>query len=145
MLSLKTSPDMDSSSSTTSDHNPSDSLSPSTAPTTASTPLNPSLVDLPKLSRDAAAAGEALNQPPVNIAKNICCVGAGYVGMSNIQATGTQFYLLFLAILSFCRLETYYYTAQAVLEAYFKLMFNRRTNCSSYCIPKSQHQSDGCG
>jgi hypothetical protein len=62
---------MDSASSDTSDsldHN-----APSTNP---STPLNPSTLDLTKLSRDSAT--EVL---PVLKAKNICCVGAGYVGM----------------------------------------------------------------
>ncbi|KAH9207039.1 UDP-glucose 6-dehydrogenase [Leptodontidium sp. 2 PMI_412] len=43
--------------------------------TNPSTPLNPSTTNLVKLSREAAT--EVL---PVTKAKNICCVGAGYVG-----------------------------------------------------------------
>ena len=57
----------------------SDSGSPvhgTTPPTTnPSTPFNPSLIDLSKLSHRNQEA------QPLFAAKNICCVGAGYVGV----------------------------------------------------------------
>lgn len=73
-------PDLDSSSSASSEHGLSDH---SPLSTNASTPPNISSLDLTKLSHDAAGTGGVVEHSPVNIAKNICCVGAGYVGMQN--------------------------------------------------------------
>ncbi|PSS08983.1 hypothetical protein M430DRAFT_146463 [Amorphotheca resinae ATCC 22711] len=75
---------MDSASSTASDQILSDSQSPSPESTNASTPFSPSVVDFPKLA--ALTADEvveevvAVVQPEQEGVKNICCVGAGYVG-----------------------------------------------------------------
>lgn len=44
--------------------------------TNPSTPQSESSIDLPKLAREIAA-----DVHPVIEVKNICCVGAGYVGM----------------------------------------------------------------
>lgn len=74
-----TPPEMDCSSSTGSDHGIFDSGACSPISTAASTPQYQSLVDLPKLSRDVVAT-ESTGYYQRQTAKNICCVGAGYVG-----------------------------------------------------------------
>jgi hypothetical protein len=85
---------MDSASSTASDQILSDSQSPSPESTNASTPFSPSVVDFPKLA--ALTADEvveevvAVVQPEQEGVKNICCVGAGYVGMSDSLITPCQ-------------------------------------------------------
>jgi hypothetical protein len=62
-----------------------DSLQHSPISTNPSTPFNPSELDLYKLSQNA------ISTTPVLRARNICCVGAGYVGMydlSSIEVVG---------------------------------------------------------